>query len=122
MIDMINRYKRPDTHGGTMRTPIRFLSKDYSSPYPHERKTKEKFFTLAEVYSSSVADIQGLSSTQSKNAVTLIFNYPYGVQISNKDVFKIEDGIFAGNKYEVQSVGSVYKQPGKVKIVGVSYE
>lgn len=98
--------KSETTHNGTLNTPVEFCSTKVASGLHKHGTTKSvEYKAWAEIYSSSLKDIEILKSRGVKKSVTIIIRNPYGAyQPNNKHVVEIHSPQYAGVTWKIEDI------------------
>lgn len=98
--------KSETTHNGTLNTPVEFCSTKVASGLHKHGTTKSvEYKSWAEIYSSSLKDIEILKSRGVKKSVTIIIRNPYGAyQPNNKHVVEIHSPQYAGVIWKIEDI------------------
>jgi hypothetical protein len=98
--------KSETTHNGTLNTPVEFCStKVASGLHKHGTTNKVEYKAWAEIYNSSLKDIEILKSRGVKKSVTIIIRDPYGAyQTDNKHVVMIHSPRYAGVVWKIEDI------------------
>lgn len=119
---MFQKYNRPKVSNGDLNVPIKFYrTVTDDGPYPTVSE-KEVFMTLADVYESSIKDLERLKGTDSKHIISLNFRNPRkDYQVDSSDVFEILDEMYEGIKFNIEHFSLTGESNDLMKIVGVAY-
>lgn len=113
-------YKRNRVSSGDMNMPVRFLRKTDNGYLPGSDTVEQLYFCEAEMYESSVKDIEKVNMTNAQFVMTLIFPDPYTDYIPEfNHYFYVEDVKYQDVEFNIQTI-SPYDE-NKIKVVGVAY-
>lgn len=99
-------FKKKTTTNGKLRTPVVFFEyKPNDGPDPGEEEKDVLHGTFAEAYSPSMKDLEILSSTNTKEGLTIKIRDPKTSYLpSNKHKVEIEDYRYANKLWEIKEV------------------
>ncbi|RGC38211.1 phage head-tail adapter protein [Streptococcus gallolyticus] len=98
--------KSETTHNGTLNTPVAFYSTKVASGL-HKRGTTNQveYKAWAEIYNSSLKDIEILKSRGVKKSVTIKIRNPYGAyETDNKHVVEIHAPSYQGVIWKIEDI------------------
>ena len=98
--------KSETTHNGTLNTPVVFYSiRVASGLHKQETVSRVEYQTWAEIYSSSLKDIEILKSRDVKKSVTIKIRDPYGAyETNNKHVVEIHAPRYKGVFWKIEDI------------------
>lgn len=117
---MINpNYKKPKTGSGELRTPVIFYEFVPSNgPDPRDVEKKVLFKTMCEAYNPSMKDLEILSSSNTKQALTILIRDPLTqFQPNNKHVVEVKDFSYQGVVWEISNVSHDPNNHQFIKII-----
>lgn len=116
------KFERPAISSGGLNKPIEFFEiRPSSGPEVGGDERIILFNAMAEVYESSMKDIEAHSTVSAKNMITVKIRDTYGGYLPQTDhKFEINHHNYT-NKYNVIDVSPDTRDRGFIKIVGESY-
>lgn len=102
---MKQKYNPPKVHSGKLRTAVDFYEYGPSGPEPGDYEKTSLFTCFAEVYNSSMKDLELLSTVETKEAVTITIRDTKGeYTVTNKHFVEIFDYRYTGKRFNVIDV------------------
>lgn len=116
----MKQYKRPEITTGDQNKPVSFfIVAESSGPEAHEGGREQTLFQcMADVYESSMKDIERNSMISAKNLITMKIRDTFGEYIPKTDhQFRIEHYNYPGT-YNIVDISFDTKDGPFIKIVG----
>lgn len=120
---MMKPYKRPEITSGDLNKPVTFfVMTEASGPEAHGDATPEVLHQcMADVYESSMKDIERNSTISARNMVTMKIRDTYGAYLpQTAHKFEINHHNYP-HKYNVVDVAPDTSEDGFVKVIGEAY-